>query len=659
MKAWIVWVSAGLLSTSAAGQPASETAASVDLQPVRTTLADRDVVPVSVRLRGIDAPPVHAPTVSVSIGSISELESVGPFEYRCLFSPPPNRAPAVAVIAARLDTASGTIFGAATIELLGRARIRVETDEPNASVTVHVVGAQHGPFRTDSSGLLATSINVPPGVDTLEVASTDEAGNQSRRPATIAVEPFPTLVWHPAPRQVAADGTHPLVLGVTAIAPTGELVPFTGSCAASTGSLRALPPSGLVGRWAFEASRVGSGRAQIACRGETGDEIVLALELELVPGPTRTLSLEDVAPCVAGTTCELALTAMDAGGNRIAHAERLTFATQQGALGKPVPRGTDAFSVDFIAPTSVPADGVIEIAVADTTVPAVAALRLHVVGGPVSALILPHGESLDELAPHEQVLIDVRALDSFGNRLLITSRPIVSAKLGEARFRWGDERRDAQVLYRAPAAIGTEWDTLDLTWAGQRASLAVPLRRNFPPFRVGLDAGLVVQRDGRRGPVLTLHSAIALPVLEHRLAALLEIGGATLPHKTELQVGGNTIGRVQDRWWLAPVTAGMQFRAVSSRWWTLDVGATGGALFTAVVYDVRGDQESTPPDQRTQQWRGATTAHLRLGRKLGHGTLATSVETWWSPATIAGAIRGDVVVATLMLGWQQSAEKPW
>ena len=123
-----------------------------------------------------------------SVGSVHDVTRVGPGAFTARYDAPVSRAPDVALIMARSDSAP--IPGVAAIALAGRYRLTVDV-EPNARVTVQLADGTTHRAVAPRSGVLDVVMHVAPGIDRARLQATDAGGNETER-----MEPIQGIALH-------------------------------------------------------------------------------------------------------------------------------------------------------------------------------------------------------------------------------------------------------------------------------------------------------------------------------------------------------------------------------------------------------------------------------------------------------------------------------
>lgn len=167
----------------------------VEAEPSRVVLGNGAQVRITVR--GVGGDLRGAASAGTLVPGPSEQGVV-----RFLWTPPPARAPFVAVLAfwegAPLSLGSVTTL---TLPCSAHTELAIDT-EPGARVTVEIAGAHFGPRRSDAKGKLRMPVEVPPLAH--EARITAEVGEQGKvRVVPLPVAPSPWL-WVTEPTTLAA-----------------------------------------------------------------------------------------------------------------------------------------------------------------------------------------------------------------------------------------------------------------------------------------------------------------------------------------------------------------------------------------------------------------------------------------------------------------------
>ena len=102
-------------------------------------------------------------TYEGSVGVASSEEGLWYARYK---PPATSRGPGFDLILARSE--AGTV-GVGIVELQAPAKVILDNQPPNTPLTVRIGEREFGPFVTDANGEANVEIDVPPGIDSVEV----------------------------------------------------------------------------------------------------------------------------------------------------------------------------------------------------------------------------------------------------------------------------------------------------------------------------------------------------------------------------------------------------------------------------------------------------------------------------------------------------------
>jgi hypothetical protein len=184
-------------------KPPGRTQLQLEVTPDPLLLGKGTTAEVRLHARNPAGEPVRAPLrLGASVGRVSPLVEVAPGEYRATYTPPEERFPQVAILAA-LSIADGA-FAAHALKLSARVPLDGE-GEPGARMQVIVDGRTFGPEVIGPDGRFTIGLIVPPGGRATGV-TTDRFGNERRHEIDLALPSFPRLVLAAVPNQLPADG---------------------------------------------------------------------------------------------------------------------------------------------------------------------------------------------------------------------------------------------------------------------------------------------------------------------------------------------------------------------------------------------------------------------------------------------------------------------
>jgi hypothetical protein len=195
--------SAKVLPVEVALEPAGAVQLQLSVSPDPLVLGRGVTAEVHVSVRDAAGRPTRAPLrIGTSIGKLTHVEETTPGEYRALFTPPEEKFPQVAIVAA-VSVADGA-FAAVPLKLFARVTVNGE-GEPGASMKLAIDGRDVPPEVIGANGKFAIPLVVPPGGRASAVA-TDKLGNQTRREIDLALPPFPRQLLAVVPPELPADG---------------------------------------------------------------------------------------------------------------------------------------------------------------------------------------------------------------------------------------------------------------------------------------------------------------------------------------------------------------------------------------------------------------------------------------------------------------------
>jgi hypothetical protein len=277
-------------------EPPGRSQLTLTVSPDPLLLGKNAQAEVRLSARDPSGRPMRAPLrLGVSVGKVSPLTETGPGEYRATYTPPEERFPQVAILAA-MSLADGG-FSAVPLKLAARVPVSGEA-EPGASMQILVDGKPFGPEPVGADGKFTVAIVVPPGGRAVGV-STDAAGNQRRREIDLALPSFPRLVLAAVPNELPADGrAHADVVAFAVDArgnPERVRAPAVSADAGTLSSPQARG-DGLFS-WTFTAPNgvTPDGKATLHAASS-------ATQLKLRPAPPFHIELEPSEPLAAGQT---------------------------------------------------------------------------------------------------------------------------------------------------------------------------------------------------------------------------------------------------------------------------------------------------------------------------------------------------------------------
>jgi hypothetical protein len=192
-----------VLPVEVALEPAGAVQLQLSVSPDPLVLGRGVTAEVHVSVRDAAGRPTRAPLrIGTSVGRLTHVEEVSPGEYRATFTPPEEKFPQVAIVAA-VSVADGA-FAAVPLKLFARVTVSGE-GEPGATMRLSVDGREVPGEVIGPNGKFAIPVIVPPGGRASAVA-TDKLGNQTRREIDLALPPFPRQLLAVVPPELPADG---------------------------------------------------------------------------------------------------------------------------------------------------------------------------------------------------------------------------------------------------------------------------------------------------------------------------------------------------------------------------------------------------------------------------------------------------------------------
>jgi hypothetical protein len=326
-------------------EPAGRLALSLEV-PAAPLVAGRGA-PATLALHVRDAagrPARAALRVGASIGRIGVLHESSPGEYTMSYTPPEQKYPEVAIVAA-LSVADGA-FTAAPIRLAARVTVKGQ-GEPGATMTLSVDGHPFPSTIVAADGQFSVPLVVPPGGHTTGV-SVDKLGNQQRRDVELSLPPFPRLYLAAVPATLPADGAATAEVVAFAVDARGH--PERRAPPPLQASAGALSPASRRGdgstRWTFTAPAALDGGGVVLHTGGASTRIALR------PGPPRRVEvLPPKEPLPAGLDAAVAVEVRvtDADGSPVTGAT-LAAALAGGHVLSTSERGGGLYAVELVPP---------------------------------------------------------------------------------------------------------------------------------------------------------------------------------------------------------------------------------------------------------------------------------------------------------------------
>ncbi|HEY2747278.1 MAG TPA: hypothetical protein VGL86_21800 [Polyangia bacterium] len=569
-----------------------------------------------------------APALAVNVGTLSPPVADGAGAWRATYTPPTQRYPEVAIIAA---AAAGAV-DALALPLYGVGRVETRT-KPNARITLAFGDARFGPFRTDASGMAMTPVIAPPGVRRGSTLAVDSLGNEKETPFDLGTPPFSRLT-----ALCVDDRVHVFVVdGAGALA--GDDAPELTASAGSLEAATRVGPGHFVARWQPDAAETAEVRAAIAgdaashgsCRVRRPAEPPIALELEA-----------DRKDFVAGS-------------GAIVVRARLRWADPRGGRAVPIALVADDGTVEADAPNA--GDGGVVTARwrpddrfagkksatlrATTTTPSLSAtLTIVLVAGPPARVTVARAPRW-LVADGRHARLEARVQDAFGNPA--RAEGLVADAHGAPLTVGAGDDGVATIDYVTPSAARGGDDRVHVRDGGGVEG-AVVVRLEPPPRPLSLDAraGLI----DNFGKIASAFVAADLDWRPRWLRRRLTIGlSAGVYPGSSRQSDTTTSTSLSLSVTGVPVLARVGFVQPIGRF-ALG-GGVGGGL---VVVRVATSSPSAGSDASTLAL-GAFEAHVGGDVKLGVGRVLVEAGFLYAPES-SGAVVGNFGGLAITAGYR-------
>lgn len=577
--------------------------------------------------------------LTVNVGSVTGLQSLGGGRWKASYRPPGERRPQVAIFLADLALGEHHDRVWASLPLHGSAPLPITT-KPEAKVEVTIAGQTFGPVTADKQGRVVLNVIVPPGVRTASVRATDKLGNANVKEVDLAPPRFARLRAAP-PSRDAVSWADPegLELEFFAIEPDGSAAAKPPALKVERGWVSAPVSRGQgVFDFTFRApEQVGSGAVEIKIAPADEPTLGVGIPLKVKPGPPARVEVklnppERVAGAAGAVKVEVAV--LDGKGNP-APSQGLALTADFGALEKgqwKVPDGFAGREKAVVRAHLGAADG-----------EAVLALR----PGPPAG-----GEGLARKArvrPGESTTVDLQVRDAFGN-------PAAGAALAAA----ASAGRVSQVTdagggkYTVDFLVGAADPPgpASIVFTGP----AGPLPLNVPveilpqlaPWGIALGFALAGQSNFSRatalGPQLELALRLGGTPLELLGEGMLNYyRQVSLPY----DAAGSGARLVADVNGIA-LRGGLRASFALTSRLDLHFAATAGTQRTESTLSVQG--APAPPATVEGTWNLHGTGSGGVGYGIGPGRISLDARYVYAPAS--GQISGSLGGASLSFGYR-------
>jgi Carboxypeptidase regulatory-like domain len=326
-------------------EPVGRVQLAVTISPSPLLLEKGARAEVRIRARDAAGRPARSPLrLGASVGRVSAPEEVGPGEYRAVYTPPEEKFPQVAIVAA-LSVADGA-FASAACALAARVTVTGQ-GEPGASLAIAVDNRTFGPLSIGKDGRWALPLIVPPGSRAIGV-STDKMGNQQKRDIDLHLPPFPKLLLFAVPSELPADGRAQAEIVAFSVDARGN--PEKRAPPALTADRGNLSQPEVHGdgstTWTFTApSSMGPGKAGLRAGGASA-----AVTLRPAP-PLAIQVVQPPQPLPAGSDAPVSVEVRvrDAGGAPVSGAE-LTATLAGGRVVTTSEKAPGRYAVELVPP---------------------------------------------------------------------------------------------------------------------------------------------------------------------------------------------------------------------------------------------------------------------------------------------------------------------
>ena len=329
-------------------EPAGRVRLSLEVPPGALVIGRDGETPLKVHVRDAAGRPARAALrVGASVGRVSPARELAPGEYQLIYTPPDERYPQVAIVAA-LSIADGA-FAAAPIRLAAHITVQGE-GEPGASMQIAIDGRELPAATVGADGRFSVPLTVPPGGRAVGV-STDRLGNQQRREIDLALPPFPRLLLGAVPATLPADGVARAEVVAFAVDARGN--PERRSPPLLSADAGSLSPPTARGdgstSWTFTAPAAlpAGGDGAVTLRAAGGQT-----RITLRPGPPRAIEVRmptEALPAGLEAAVPVEVRVRDEAGSPVAGAE-LTAALAGGRVVGVRERGQGRYVVELVPP---------------------------------------------------------------------------------------------------------------------------------------------------------------------------------------------------------------------------------------------------------------------------------------------------------------------
>ena len=598
----------------------------------RLLLLGRDAE-ATVRVEG----DVTAEQVEVfsSVGTVGEPQAIAPGRFQASYTPPKQRFPQLAILAAVARTSTGPTFAWTVLPLWGQGAAEVKT-QPGAEVTLRIGERAFGPVVAGADGRARVTVIAPPGVrDVLFGKVRYNLGLPDLPLAHAIVER----------RAIAGDVQQAVRVHIYEIDPDGAPVARPEiELAASRGTVekpRLVARGVLETIWTIPPGP--PGEVEISGRIPSSEVLAFRHKLAVEAGPAREFSLQlDRERLVAGGSLAVAVQARDLAGN-------LARARLRAELGPGLSaamlkqRAPGEYAALLPVPPQLQGRATTELRVFADAEAAVAARTLELAPGPPARIVAEEPAPAIVADGRTPSTLRLEVFDAFGNpspepapAVVFSSLPVrelAPIGTGSWELRLDRVRRVSDGTHTLEVCAGDARLALSRPIQGVRARLAIAGRAGvLTSFNdwVALDTGL----QGELWPEL----------LARDLGLRLEAGLA-LFSRGATDVPGSS-GREQ----MYSLLLGPIWRFVPSEQWRIRYGAEAGAALVHARTWANGG-----PSLSEQRWMPTVQAAAGIASRVGAGSPFIEVHLAWYDDPRLDNLRGALVGVALDLGYRIEA----
>jgi hypothetical protein len=607
--------------------PLSAVAGDLDLRaPDKLVLGKDQKVEITLR-----KPAGTKLTLRANVGSLTPLWETPDGRLKAAYTPPKQKFPQVAVIAAVSE--NGSLLDWIVIPLYGQAQVNTKT-ERGASVVLKVADTEYGPKKADRKGRAEFSVVVPPGVRRGTTVATDRLGNKKEALLNLKAPSFNRLLG------LCPESGDRLVL--VAVEPDGK--------PAERIKLNVEASNGRLATPEILAPGIYRSIFTVAHNATVGDQATLSAAIEGDLASIVTCGVEIHGKPLARLVLKADPPAFTAGSGEVT--VTVDLQDKEGKPSQPVPvrlsadfgklSGKKAVSLGkqtwrLALPGEFKDRSQVKITARAKTDPVVSTeATVALKPAPVSRLELEAEDGSLYADGESTTVVSARAVDRFGN-------PVPGLKLtASARGKIG-EFRDHRATYTAPDSAGTGRDEIKVQVedADIQAAASITLRKVRRPLSVCPRIGYTTNLAKISSPFFAADTAIRMPFYPD-LSVGLELG-YYWSNSDRMSAGGEE--KVKTSVWVFPILARAAYH--------LPIEAFDIYLGLGVGTAVVGREISSESAGRSKSGQ----AHFALSGtagadvKLGPGRVAAEVGYLYA-AGEDGNVKGSVGGLLLTAGYR-------